>query len=284
MYTMNREVIAPEDRTSLASRKWSPLKSGVTGATGMIKSDLAREDSFRSLDDSAFAPELVMARSNFVDADEKVQLAAENYRLLCTRIFQVARSLKSKVFLVTSAVPSEGKTLTAANLAFGLSRVESKRVLLVELDLRHPSVHRLLGLRRSETDMSFLEHDNDWRQGMWSLRPNLHALLAMNPSLRPDELLNGERFQSFLADARREYDYIIIDSAPLLAASDTHALIPLIDQALFVLRANKTPIDCAQDALAILGKKTLGCVLNDVEELKYQTYYGQYAVNGKKRD
>jgi Mrp family chromosome partitioning ATPase len=102
--------------------------------------------------------------------------------------------------------------------------------------------------------------------------------------LRPDELLHGERFQTFLVEARKEYDFIIIDSAPLLAAADTHALIPLVDQALFVLRANRTPINFAQDALEILGKKTLGCVLNDVEEMKYKEYYGQYAVGGKHRD
>lgn len=281
MYTINREVIATEERSGLAGRKFNSARSLTTELTKM---EHARPDSYRSLDPLLIAPEVLMAQNNFADADEQMQLAAENYRLLCTRIFQVSRSLKSKVFLVTSAVPSEGKTLTAVNLAFGLSRVESKRVLLVELDLRHPSIHRLLGLRRSETDMTFLEQPEDWHQGMWELRPNLHALLAMNPSLRPDELLNGERFQTFLAEARREYDYIIIDSAPLLAASDTHALIPLVDQALFVLRANKTPIDCAQDALALLGKKTLGCVLNDVQEMKYQQYYGQYAMHGKKRD
>jgi capsular exopolysaccharide synthesis family protein len=283
MYTIKREASKSEERTGIgaAGHRTNYMKVSSGDVATM---ELVRPPCYRSPDETSIAPEVVLARTNFVDADERVQLAAENYRLLCTRIFQVARSLKSKVFLVTSAVPAEGKTLTAVNLAFGLSRVEGKRTLLVELDLRHPSIHRLLGLRRSETDMTFLEQPEDWHQGMWALRPNLHALLAMNASLRPDELLNGERFQTFLAQARKEYDFIIIDSAPLLAAADTHALIPLVDQALFVLRANKTPISCAQDALEILGKKTLGCVLNDVEELKYKEYYGQYALGGKDRD
>lgn len=283
MYTMKREAIKSEERTGPgpAGHRAHYLKGVSAELTTM---EMARPASYRGLGETSIAAEVVLAQTNFIGADEKVQLAAENYRLLCTRIFQVSRSLKSKVFLVTSALPAEGKTLTAVNLAFGLSRVETKRTLLVELDLRHPSMHRLLGLRRSETDMSFLEHEEDWRNGMWALRPNLHALLAMNPSLRPDELLNGERFHTFLDEARKEYDFVIIDSAPLLAASDTHAIIPQVDQALFVLRANRTPIDCAQDALEILGKKTLGCVLNDVEELKYHEYYGQYALGGKDRD
>jgi len=283
MYTIKREVSKPEERTVISPG--AHRANYIKGNSGdFAPMELVRPVLYRSPDETSIAPEVVLARTNFFDADDQTQLAAENYRLLCTRVFQVARSLKSKVFLITSAVPAEGKTLTAVNLAFGLSRVEGKRTLLVELDLRHPSMHRLLGLRRSETDMTFLEQVDDWRQGMWALRPNLHALLAMNASLRPDELLHGERFQTFLVEARKEYDFIIIDSAPLLAAADTYALIPLVDQALFVLRANRTPINFAQDALEILGKKTLGCVLNDVEEMKYKEYYGQYAVGGKHRD
>jgi capsular exopolysaccharide synthesis family protein len=277
MYTNRHEIeIESEKRNGTAAH------SPKGGRADLVSMELARPSPYRSPDDTLIAAQVVLARANFVDADEKIQLAAENYRLLCTRVFQVARSLKSKVFLITSAVPAEGKTLTAMNLGFGLSRVEGKRTLLVELDLRHPSMHRLLGIRRSETDMTFLEQPGDWREGMWALRPNLHALLAMNASLRPDELLHSERFQDFLTEARKEYDFIIIDSAPLLAAADTHALIPMVDQALFVLRANSTPINCAQDALEILGKKTLGCVLNDVEELKYHEYYGQYVVSRKR--
>ena len=280
MYTTNRHEIEIDGEKCGGAGTHSTR----AGKADVVSMELAKPSSHRSPDENSLAPQLVMARDNFVGAEEKVQLASENYRLLCTRVFQVARSLKSKVFLVTSAVPAEGKTLTAMNLGFGLSRVEGKRILLVELDLRHPSMHRLLGIRRSETDMTFLEQPGDWREGMWALRPNLHALLAMNASLRPDELLHSELFQDFLIDARKEYDFIIIDSAPLLAAADTHALIPMVDQALFVLRANSTPINCAQDALEILGKKTLGCVLNDVEELKYHEYYGQYVVSGKNRD
>ncbi len=232
------------------------------------------------LDDELIAPEIVLARRSAVGLPEPLVLAAEKYRLLCTRVLQVARAQRSKVFMVTSAIAEEGKTLTALNLAYGLSHVQDKRTLLVELDLRRPSIHRQLGVRCTAMDMSFLEQSDDWHEGMWKLRPNLHALLAMNPSLRPDELLHGERMNRFLEDARAEYDFVVIDSAPLLVAADTHALLPLIDQAIFVVRANHTPIDCAQDALAMLGKKALGCVLNDVDELKYEEYYNKYYIGG----
>jgi Mrp family chromosome partitioning ATPase len=88
--------------------------------------------------------------------------------------------------------------------------------------------------------------------------------------------------QELLLAAREEYDYVLIDSAPLLLAADTHALLPIIDQALLVIRANHTPIACCQDALKILGEKAVGCILNDVKRLKYETYYrGYYGTDEK---
>jgi len=213
---------------------------------------------------------------------EEELLAVEKYRLLCTRILQVARSLKAKVFLVTSAISKDGKSLTSLNLAYGLSRVGGKRTLLMELDLRRPSMKNLLGMR-GKREMSFLESDADWHDSLWQLRPNLHALLALTHSLRSDVLLQSERMNMCMAEAREEYDYIILDSAPMLSASDTHALLPLVDQALFVVRADKTPIDLAQEALRLLGGKALGCILNGVTELHKQEYYDPEYVSGKPR-
>ncbi len=243
------------------------------------KTALESRSPIRTIEDSSIAPQVILARSGPSDLSDDALFAVEKYRLLCTRVLQVARSLKSKVFLVTSAVVKDGKTLTALNLAYGLGRVPGKRTLLVELDLRRPSMKRVLGLYGVKKEMSFLESDDDWHQSLWQLRPNLHALLAMTSSLRSDILLQGERMHTFLAEAREEYDYIIIDSAPLLAASDTHALLPLVDQALFVIRANQTPIHLAQQALEILGKKTLGCVLNDAKELQQQEYFDREYLN-----
>jgi capsular exopolysaccharide synthesis family protein len=238
--------------------------------------------AMRTIPDDAIAPQVILARSGPADLSEEALIAVEKYRLLCTRVLQVARSLKSKVFLVTSAVVRDGKTLTALNLAYGLSRVPGKRTLLVELDLRRPSMRHILGLFNVNKEMSFLESDDDWHGSLWQLRPNLHALLAMTSSLRSDVLLQSERMQNFLTQARAEYDYIVLDSAPLLAASDTHALVPLVDQALFVIRANHTPIHHAQQGLEILGKKTLGCVLNDARELQYQEYFDrEYIRSGE---
>jgi succinoglycan biosynthesis transport protein ExoP len=239
---------------------------------------------YRRIDNNVIAAKVILALRSVTGLTEDKLLAAEQYRLLCTRILEVSRNQCSKIFLVTSAIAEEGKTLTSMNLAYGLSHVIGKRVLLVELDLRRPSMHKLLGLHPGSTETTFLESTDDWRESLWELRPNLNILLAMNPSLSPGEMIQGERMRRFLSEARDEYDFIIVDSAPLLVAADTHALLPVIDHALMVVRADHTPINCARDALAILGNKALGCILNDLKKLKYGEHYSRYYITGTSND
>lgn len=239
---------------------------------------------YRRIDSNVVASKVILARRSVAGLSEDKLLAAEQYRLLCTRILEVSRNQRSKIFLVTSAIAEEGKTLTSMNVAYGLSHVIGKRVLLVELDLRRPSMHKLLGVHPKSTDKSFLESVEDWRESLWELRPNLNILLAMNPSLSPVEVMQGERMQRFVSEIRDDYDFIVIDSAPILVAADTHALLPVIDHALMVVRADHTPINCARDALAILGNKALGCVLNDLKKLKYDKHYSRYYIGGNGND
>lgn len=250
-------------------------RSRMNRGADVVSLDL-KSPGMRKVDDRRIVREVVVGRPISPERDQDLVSAVERYKLLGTRVLQVARTLRSQVFLVTSATPEEGKSLTTLNLGFALSGVEGKRVLIVELDLRRPSMHRLLGLHSLPGEETFLAKEEDWHESLWSLRPNFHVLLAMNPSSQPDELLHSESMSTFLAEARKEYDIILIDSVPLMAAVDTHVLLPMIDQALLVVRADQTPIDCAQDALKILGAKALGCVLNDVKRMKYEDYYRGY--------
>ena len=243
---------------------------------------LEKKNAPRKIDERRLVRELVVSRPLSSVADQDLIPAAQRYKLLATRVLATARNLRSQVFLVTSATPEEGKSLTTLNLAYALSSVEGKRVLVVELDLRRPSMHRLLGLSALPEEETFLAREEDWHDSLWSLRPNFHALLAINPSSQPDELLHSAGMVKFLAEARKEYDIILIDSVPLMAAVDTHVLIPMVDQAMLVVRADQTPIECAQDALKILGNKALGCVLNDVKRMKYEDYYRGYYDNQKR--
>lgn len=231
--------------------------------------------SARKLDNSRIANEVVLAQRLSRQEEQALHFVIQRYRLLCNRLVEVANNLHSQIFLITSALAGEGKTLTSANLAFALSGIERKRTLLIDLDLRRYSLHSLLGISSTDDDQLFLEA-HDWRDCLWSLRPNLDALLATKAAHQPDQMLHSTAMQNLLVAAREEYDYILIDSAPLLLAADTHALLPMIDQALLVVRADQTPIACSQDALKVLGDKAVGCILNDVKRLKYEAYYHGY--------
>jgi Mrp family chromosome partitioning ATPase len=229
----------------------------------------------RKLDNSKIKNEVVMAQRLSHQEEKNLHFILQRYRLLCNRFIEIARNLNSQVFLITSALADEGKTLTSANLAFALSGIEDKRTLLIDLDLRRYSLHAALGLSSTRGEECFLKVEN-WRDSLWALRPNLHALLTTEPVDQPDQLMHSLAMQNLLNEARKEYDYILIDSAPLLLAADTHSLLPIIDQALLVVRADVTPIACSQDALKILGDKAIGCILNDVKRMKYKEYYHGY--------
>ncbi|HEY6447986.1 MAG TPA: CpsD/CapB family tyrosine-protein kinase [Acidobacteriaceae bacterium] len=229
----------------------------------------------RTITSAQVSDKVIMARSGTMEWERKHYFSIERYRLLSTRVMRVAHNMRTQVFLMASAIAEEGKTLTSANLAYAMSSAEGKRTLLLELDLRRPSLRTLLGAQADPGEALFLEAD-DWRSHLWELRPNLHALIAMRGAERPDEILHGEAVRRLIDEARREYDYVLIDSAPLLLAVDTHVLLPHADHALLMVRADATPIACTQDALKALGDKALGCILNDVKRLKYEEYYRSY--------
>jgi Mrp family chromosome partitioning ATPase len=236
----------------------------------------------RKLDNARISNEVVLAQRLSRQEEKNLHFVIQRYRLLCNRVVEVAQNLQSQVFLITSPLAEEGKTRTSANLAFALSGIEGRRTLLVDLDLRRFTLHALLGASPSPNEQLFLEAE-DWHSCLWSLRPNLHALLPTRAADQPDQLLHSIAMKNLLLEARKEYDFILIDSAPLLLAADTHALLPIIDQALLVVRADRTPIACSQDALKILGDKAVGCILNDVKRMKYESYYhGYYGADDAK--
>lgn len=255
------------------------VTNGASSGSGTSKTlpprFVTEPDSMRVVDPACVSPKVILAHNTSPQWEREHYYSIERYRLLCARVFQVAKNLKTQVFLMASAIAEEGKTLTCANLAYAMSGVEGKRTLLLELDLRRPSLRFLMGLTPDPEEQLFLE-SKDWRKHLWQLRPNLHALIASRPSERPEEILYGDATRELIEQARQEYDYIFIDSAPLLLAVDSHVLLGQVDHALLVVRADHTPIACSQDALRALGDKALGCVLNDVKKIKYEEYYRSY--------
>ena len=181
-----------------------------------------------------------------------------------------------------------GKTTTAINLAAAIA-LRNKKNLLIDLDPQSNTSIAFFDL--AEVQASMFDVLGEHRVEMASvIRSTKDPMLFVAPArlalAKLEQQLSGQfdapfKLKDALAPIQKDYDYIVIDSAPLLLAADTHILLPLIDQALLVVRADHTPIACSQDALKILGEKAVGCILNDVKRLKYESYYHGYYGNDK---
>lgn len=204
--------------------------------------------------------------------------AWEQFRLLRTRILEAARERNLRHVLVTSSVMGEGKTLVSANLALSLSQLEDKRVLLVDADLRRPSLHTLFGqvVRCGLSDC--LGDEQGWAETVLRLHPRLDYLPCRPAAERSAELLNQRRMKDLLAEFASAYDLVVVDSAPLSPIADTQILSRLVDGAVLVVRAGKAPYPLARQSAALLEPKLLGVVLNGVERPAQRNYgYGYYA-------
>jgi capsular exopolysaccharide synthesis family protein len=196
-------------------------------------------------------------------------------------LFLATEGERPKILLIASAMPSEGKSTVAANLARTLA-LSGSRVLLVDGDLRKGHLHRLLGLQRepglAELLTQTCEPDKVMQQD--SL-PNLTFISCgeMN-SANPGDLFLGSGLDQILARWRQEYDFVVIDSSPLFAADDASCLAPKVDGTLFVVRNRKSSARAAREALELLAQRqarVLGVVFNGADTSGRSYYYYKYA-------
>jgi capsular exopolysaccharide synthesis family protein len=203
---------------------------------------------------------------------------AEAYRTLRTNLIfsQAVQSLNTLV--VTSGSPAEGKTTTAANLAVSFAQ-QGMRVLIVDCDLRRARLHKMFGVPRepglTECVLGQFEHEAVTRS---TSVPGLYILPSGLLPPNPSELLGGEKMKNTLQALSGAFDLVILDTPPLLAASDAAILSTLADGVVLVVRAGVTESEAAQQAmqqLASVGARVIGAVLND-PDAKVQQYGGYY--------
>lgn len=213
-----------------------------------------------------------------VSAAHTHSTGAEAYRTLRTNLIfsQAVQTLKTIV--VTSASPGEGKTTTAANLAVTFAQ-QGMRVLLVDCDLRRSRLHKMFNVPR-EPGLTELILDKEVAAEAIRSTPveNLSVLTSGTLPPNPSELLGGPRMERVLELLRERFDVIVLDSPPLLAASDASVLGTKTDGVLLVVRAGQTERGAAQQAvqqLAVVGARVVGAVLND-PDAKVPQYGGYY--------
>jgi capsular exopolysaccharide synthesis family protein len=211
----------------------------------------------------------------FSSADEH-RSGAEQFRTLRSRLYQMREAMPLKRILVTSALPAEGKTFVATNLAQAIAREKERKVLLIDADLRSPALHKPIGapltpglsdyLRGQASDPEIIQHG---QQG------NLCFIPAGNPGSDPSELLSNGALEKLLERLTPLFDWVILDSPPCLPVADANVLAGMCEGVLLVLRAHATPSDAAAQARKELQKrKVLGVIMNAVE--LGETYGGYY--------
>ncbi|MGH9559970.1 MAG: CpsD/CapB family tyrosine-protein kinase [Terracidiphilus sp.] len=204
---------------------------------------------------------------------------AEQFRTLRSRLYQLRNTQPLRTILVTSAVPAEGKTFVASNLAQAIVRQPDRRVLLIDADLRCARLHLPLGAPSSPGLTDYLRGEADEAAVIQcGSDANLCFIPGGNEVTDPSELLSNGRLSTLLNRVGSVFDWIILDSPPCLPVADSAILADLCDAVLLVVRAGVTPSDIAQRGLQELQNRTIaGVVLNAVEEDHvYGSYYQNY--------
>jgi capsular exopolysaccharide synthesis family protein len=210
--------------------------------------------------------------------------AAEQYQGLRLTIERLRRGRTLQLIAVTSPAAGEGKTLTAINLAGALARgAEGARVLLIDADLRRPAVARQLAIDAASKGLTEVVADphTTLDSATQKLKPfNLSILTAGTRNGAVHQILRSSRLDAVLAEARQHYDYVVLDTPPLLPVFDSALLANAVDGVLMVVAANQTPRKLLGEALNMLDPaKVLGIVFNrDAKPMfgYYDAYYKDY--------
>ncbi len=211
----------------------------------------------------------------------------EEFRTLRARLYKVREKHPLKTLLITSALPAEGKSFVAANLAQVFVRQHERRVLLMDADLRWSRLHLSLGTNLHPGLSDYLRGDADlFSIVQRSPQGNLFFIPGGRSAPNPNELLINGRLRELLQQMAPLFDWIIIDSPPAIPVSDAALLAGLADGVLLVVRSAQTPFDLAQKVRQeFRDKPLLGAVLNCVPPgASYGSYYqDRYPKNGKRK-
>jgi capsular exopolysaccharide synthesis family protein len=191
--------------------------------------------------------------------------ASELYRMIRTKVAQDPRAPRSIV--VTSPGPGDGKTVTAINVAGALS-LKSAAVLLIDGDLRKPTIHREIGLPQDPGLADVLQGSSTLEEALVRSEqlPNLYILPAGDRNANPAELLDSTAWRALVARVRKEFDYVMIDSPPIAAVADYDLIQAVCDGVMLVVRPDHTPRKLCLQALRTVAKeKLMGTVVNYAE-------------------
>lgn len=224
-----------------------------------------------------------------IEVWKKDSIVAEQFRILRTYILKAFKNNTNKVFLVSSAVHCEGKTLTAINLAISIARGLDESVLLIDADLRKPKASSMLGLEKEKRGLvEYLIDGGDFFDYIIKTSiPKLTLIPSGLPPHNPSELINSRQMISLIKQIKNQFDnqVVIIDSPPLIPVTDSIILSSLADAVIIVIKAYETQREIVTEAIDKIENKgkIFGLILNGCEFNKSRyNYYYQYAKKENK--
>jgi len=211
----------------------------------------------------------------------------EQYRTLRTQLFHAAERKQTQVVAITSTLAGEGKTSTVINLGLAIAQSE-KRVLIIDGDLRRPNVAAYLGVNPKAGLGETLRGEAEPLDSLFTLEGHeMYVLAVSRESANPTELLSSERLVEMIAELRGYFDFILLDSPPVLPFADARLLANQADAVMLIIRAGMAQYETVEKAIdALPAAKMLGVVLNgaDVfEEAGYYDYYYNYSQQNRRR-
>lgn len=204
-------------------------------------------------------------------------IEAELFKALRTNLLFPADRQTPKTILVTSPLPGDGKSFTSANLSISIAQGVEEHVMLIDCDLRKPTIHTLFGYKQVVGLSDFLSHEIDLAKTLLKTPiDKLTILPAGRLPKNPTELISSKKMKMLLEEVKARYDdrYIIIDSPPPSMAAETNAIVKYVDGILIVVKAGRTPRSAVKQLVEQVGKeKLLGIVLNHAGQ-SAKKYYG----------
>jgi capsular exopolysaccharide synthesis family protein len=200
------------------------------------------------------------------------------YRRLAAALHDLQLERGLKIILISSAVPQEGKTLTITNLALTLSESYHRRTLLIDADLRCPSVHELFGVSKTP-GLGDVLGTSGRQLPLLQASSWLHVLTAGHPGSTPLAQLTSERLRDIVNDAAAHFDWVLLDTPPVSLLPDAQHLASVSDGVLLVIAAGRTPYKMIQRAVASIGpERIVGTMLNYADDgiLLQEAAYGRY--------
>lgn len=266
----------PAPETSIPAASVAPLTPAAP-AGGL------RDPQFERLVMPRFSPAY---RNRLVVERDTPPESIEQYRRLAAAMHRLQAEHSLRRLMVSSAVPGEGKTLTVVNLAMTLSEFYERRVLLVDGDLRRPSLHDVFGIPNAAGLCDALRAERA-ESHFARVSPRLWVLPAGTPDSDPMAVLASKRMDEFVSDLEASFDWILLDAPPLGLMADATVLARLTRAVVVVIAAGSTPHTLVQRAITDIGREhVVGVVLNRSchKPPTWPSYYGPHNADGGSGD